>query len=59
MISYETRLGKINLSESYLSKLIGHEVTSCFGVVGMLLTAENRSCSADFPKQNLWIQELK
>ena len=36
MIAYETRLGKINLSEAYLSKLIGNEVVSCFGVVGMV-----------------------
>ena len=36
MIAYETRLGTIDLSEAYLSKLIGHEVTSCFGVVGMV-----------------------
>ncbi len=36
MISYETRLGKISICESYLSKLIGNEVTSCFGVVGMV-----------------------
>lgn len=36
MIAYETRLGKIDLSEEYLSKLIGHEVTSSFGVVGMV-----------------------
>jgi len=36
MIAYETRLGKIDISEEYLSKLIGHEVTSCFGVVGMV-----------------------
>ena len=35
MITYETRLGKIVISEEYLSKLIGNEVTSCFGVVGM------------------------
>lgn len=35
MISYDTRLGKVVLSETYLSKLIGDEVTSCFGVVGM------------------------
>ncbi|MBQ8203073.1 MAG: Asp23/Gls24 family envelope stress response protein [Clostridia bacterium] len=35
MIAYETRTGKITFSEAYLSKLIGHEVTSCFGVVGM------------------------
>ncbi len=36
MFAYETRLGKIDISEGYLSKLIGHEVTSCFGVVGMV-----------------------
>lgn len=36
MIAYETRLGKIDISEGYLSKLIGNEVTSCYGVVGMV-----------------------
>ena len=36
MISYETRIGKITLSTSYYSKLIGRAVTSCFGVVGMV-----------------------
>ena len=36
MVAYETRIGKIDISEEYLSKLIGHEVTSCFGVVGMV-----------------------
>ena len=36
MIAYETRLGKIDISESYLAKLIGNEVVSCFGVVGMV-----------------------
>ena len=36
MISYETLTGKIRISEAYLSKLIGSEVTSCFGVVGMM-----------------------
>ena len=35
MIAYETRMGKIIITEEFLSKLIGHEVTSCFGVVGM------------------------
>lgn len=36
MITYETMLGRVEISEAYLSKLIGHEVTSCFGVVGMV-----------------------
>ena len=35
MIAYETMIGKIEISEAYLSRLIGHEVTSCYGVVGM------------------------
>lgn len=35
MIAYETLIGKIEITEAYLSKLIGHEVSSCFGVVGM------------------------
>ena len=35
MIAYETRFGKIHISEEYLQKLIGSTVTSCFGVVGM------------------------
>ncbi len=35
MISYETRIGTVHLSEEYLSKLIGKAVTSCFGVAGM------------------------
>lgn len=36
MISFETRTGTVIISENYLAKLIGHEVTSCFGVVGMM-----------------------
>ena len=42
MIAYETRLGKIDISEGYLSKLIGHEVTSCFGVVGMVASGSKQ-----------------
>ncbi len=36
MISYENVLGTVTVSENYLSKLIGSEVTSCYGVVGMI-----------------------
>lgn len=36
MIVYETRTGKIHISEEYLQKLIGQAVTSCYGVVGMV-----------------------
>ncbi len=35
MIIFETINGRIEISQEYLSKLIGHAVTSCYGVVGM------------------------
>lgn len=51
MIAYETRLGNIILSEAYLSKLIGHEVTSCFGVVGMAPRSHTQRLSSKFLKE--------
>ena len=50
MIAYETRLGKINISEGYLSKLIGNEVTSCFGVVGMVASGSKQKILGRFSK---------
>lgn len=50
MIAYETRLGKIDISETYLSKLIGHEVTSCFGVVGMVPSGSKQRLFSKFSK---------
>lgn len=35
MISYETKLGSIELSNNYFEKLIGDATSSCFGVAGM------------------------
>ncbi len=35
MIKTDTHLGTIELSSGYLSALIGHAVTGCFGVVRM------------------------
>ncbi len=35
MIKINTHLGSIGLSESYLTSLIGHTATGCFGVVRM------------------------
>lgn len=50
MITYETRLGKIAVSEEYLSKLIGNEVTSCFGVVGMVPSNSKQKIFNKFSK---------
>ena len=32
MINYDTRYGKVTLTNNYFSKLIGRAVTHCFGV---------------------------
>lgn len=42
MIAYENRLGIIDISEGYLSKLIGNAVVSCFGVVGMVPSTQKQ-----------------
>lgn len=51
MIAYDTRLGKIILSETYLSKLIGNEVVSCFGVAGMVPSNNRQKVLGKFSKE--------
>ncbi len=51
MISYDTRLGKVVLTEQYLSKLIGSEVVSCFGVVGMVPNTSKQKVIGKFSKE--------
>ncbi|MBP5617931.1 MAG: Asp23/Gls24 family envelope stress response protein [Clostridia bacterium] len=36
MITYETKYGKVYVSNVFFAKLIGHAVTSCYGVAGMV-----------------------
>ncbi|MBQ9355237.1 MAG: Asp23/Gls24 family envelope stress response protein [Clostridia bacterium] len=48
MISYETVLGKITITEAYLTKLIGSEVNSCYGVVGMIPSNNRQKLSKLF-----------
>ncbi len=48
MITYETRLGTIDLTEDFLARLIGNEVTSCFGVVGMMPSNNKQKISKLF-----------
>ncbi|MBO4693912.1 MAG: Asp23/Gls24 family envelope stress response protein [Clostridia bacterium] len=50
MISYETRMGTITITEQFLSKLIGFEVTSCFGVVGMVPSGSKQKLIGVFSK---------
>jgi len=53
MISYETMVGKIEISEAFLARLIGHEVTSCFGVVGMMPSGGRQRISKMFSRKEL------
>lgn len=50
MISYETRTGTITVTEEFLSKLIGSEVVSCFGVVGMVPNGSKQKLLGVFRK---------
>lgn len=52
MISYETRLGSIEISEEYISKLIGTAVTSCYGVVGMVPSGKRQRIFNVFSKKD-------
>ena len=51
MISYETRIGTVEITEQFLSKLIGFEVTSCFGVAGMMPRGSKQKILDVFSKE--------
>lgn len=51
MISYETRTGTVTITEQFLSKLIGFQVTSCFGVVGMVPRGSRQKIAGAFSKE--------
>ncbi|OJU16619.1 MAG: hypothetical protein BGN88_01220 [Clostridiales bacterium 43-6] len=36
MIMYETRYGKVTISNEFFAKLIGNAVSQCYGVAGMV-----------------------
>ncbi len=50
MIAYETRLGKINISDEYLQSIIGEAVTSCYGVSGMVASGSKQRLADIFTK---------
>ncbi len=52
MITYETRLGTIEISYEYLAKLIGSAVTSCYGVVGMVPSGKKQRFFHIFSKKD-------
>ncbi len=49
MILFKNHLGKISISEEYLTSLIGNTVTNCFGVVYMNTGSAKQTLRAAFP----------
>jgi uncharacterized alkaline shock family protein YloU len=52
MIAYETRIGKVNISEEYFQKIIGEAVTSCYGVAGMVASGSKQRIVDIFTKHD-------
>ena len=48
MIKIENHLGNIEINDAYFSDLIGHTVTSCFGVAGMANSGASQGLRAFF-----------
>ena len=59
MLTYETRLGTIEISYEYLSKLIGSAVTSCYGVVGMVPSGKRQRVFSAFSKKEFADKGIK
>ena len=53
MITYETRIGTVNLSKNYFSKLIGNAVSSCYGVKGMIPNNKQRLLDIFMPSNSI------
>lgn len=52
MLSYETRLGTVEISNEYLSKLIGDAAAQCYGVVGMVPSNNRQKIMGIFTKRD-------
>lgn len=52
MLAYETRLGNIEISNEYLSKLIGSAVTQCYGVAGMVPSGNKQKILGLFSRKD-------
>ena len=43
MVGFENHIGKINISDNFLTELVTHAVTGCFGVAGVCSVSTFRS----------------
>ncbi len=52
MIRYENRFGTVSISNAFFTKLIGHAVSSCYGVAGMVAKGPQRLQQLFSKKEN-------
>lgn len=57
MIKIENHLGVIEVNDSYFSDLIGHTVTSCFGVAGMANSGASQGLRAFFFRRRSYLDQ--
>ncbi|MBP3692231.1 MAG: Asp23/Gls24 family envelope stress response protein [Clostridia bacterium] len=57
MMFYETRFGKIEVSDQYLEKLIGNAAVSCFGVAGMVPSNRKQRIMGLLSKDKEYVQK--
>lgn len=57
MIRIENHLGTIEINDSYFSDLIGHTVTSCFGVAGMANSGASQGLRAFFFRRRHYLDK--
>ena len=50
MAGFENHIGKIDISESYLTEIVTHAVTDCFGVAGLCDISVFRRAVSTFTK---------
>lgn len=57
MIKIENHLGAIEINDDFFSDLIGHTVTSCFGVAGMANSGASQGLRAFFFRRRSYLDQ--
>lgn len=57
MIKIENHLGQIEINDDFFSDLIGHTVTSCFGVAGMANSGASQGLRAFFFRRRSYLDQ--
>lgn len=53
MIRMDNHLGKIAVSDTYFANLVGHVVSECFGVVGLVSSSPSQDFRSLFSKKEI------